>query len=117
MLSRKARLLRAEYIDLRLAQLYPETPVPLDHKDPYTLLIAVLLSAQCTDKRVNEVTPALFKLAGSPGEMVKVPVEKILEIVRPCGLGPQKSKAISELSKILMRKHGGNVPKTLEELE
>ncbi len=117
MLSRKARLVRAEYIDHRLAQLYPETPVPLDHTDPYTLLIAVLLSAQCTDKRVNEVTPALFKLAGSPGKMAKVPVEKILEIVRPCGLGPQKSKAISELSKILMAKHGGQVPQTLEELE
>lgn len=117
MLSRKARLLRSKYIDARLAELYPETPVPLDHKDPYTLLVAVLLSAQCTDKRVNEVTPALFRLAAAPEKMAKVPVAKILEIVRPCGLGPQKSKAISELSKILVEKHKGQVPRTLEELE
>lgn len=117
MLSRKARLERASYIDRRLAKLYPETPVPLDHKDPYTLLIAVLLSAQCTDKRVNEVTPRLFQLADRPDKMaLKTPAE-ILEIIRPCGLGPQKSKAIQGLSKILMEKHKGRVPETLEELE
>lgn len=117
MLSRKERLKRAADIDRRLAKLYPETPVPLDHKDPYTLLIAVLLSAQCTDKRVNEITPALFRLADQPAEMAKVSVEEVLAIVRPCGLGPQKAKAIVELSKILMDKFGGRVPETLEDLE
>ncbi len=117
MLSRKARLERAKYIDRRLAKLYPETPVPLDHRDPYTLLVAVLLSAQCTDKRVNEVTPALFRLANRPEEMSKKTAAEILEIIRPCGLGPQKSKAIQGLSKILVAKHAGQVPQTLEELE
>ncbi len=117
MLSRKARLERARYIDRRLAELYPETRVPLDHKDPYTLLIAVLLSAQCTDKRVNAVTPRLFQLADRPADMsLKTPAE-VLEIVKPCGLGPQKSKAIVLLSQILMEKFGGEVPSTLEELE
>ncbi len=117
MLSRKARLERAQYIDRRLAEMYPETPVPLDHKDPFTLLIAVLLSAQCTDKRVNEVTPHLFQLADRPADMaLKTPAE-VLEIVKPCGLGPQKSKAIVSLSQILMEKFGGEVPRTLEELE
>ncbi len=117
MLSRKARLKRAEEIDRRLAKLYPETPVPLDHKDPYTLLIAVLLSAQCTDKRVNEITPALFKLASRPQDMAKKSVAEVLSIVRPCGLGPQKAKAIVGLSKILIDKFSGEVPRTLEELE
>ena len=117
MLSRKARLERAKYIDQRLAKYYPETPVPLDHKDPFTLLIAVLLSAQCTDKRVNEVTPALFRLADRPALMAKKTPAEVLEIVKPCGLGPQKSKAIVGLSKILMENFKGEVPKTLEELE
>src|SRR6478736_6365005 len=93
---------RAAHVDRRLAELYPETPIPLDHRDPYTLLVAVLLSAQCTDARVNTVTPALFDLADTPQEMAKVPVEKIKEIIRPCGLSPRKSQAIHELSKILV---------------
>ena len=117
MLSRKARLERAKYIDQRLAKYYPETPVPLDHKDPFTLLVAVLLSAQCTDKRVNEVTPALFRLADRPEAMARKTAAEVLEIIKPCGLGPQKSKAIVGLSKILIEKFDGKVPKTLEELE
>lgn len=116
-LSRKKRLERAKVIDQRLAKLYPETPVPLDHKDPFTLLIAVLLSAQCTDKRVNDVTPALFHLADSPQSMAEQSVEDVLSIIRPCGLGPQKAKAIVGLSKILVEKFSGRVPQTLEELE
>jgi len=108
---------RAAFIDRFLAELYPETPVPLDHKDAYTLLVAVLLSAQCTDKRVNEVTPALFALADNPEAMAQVPVEKIQEVIRPCGLSPQKARAISQLSKILVEKHDGQVPRTFEELE
>jgi endonuclease-3 len=108
---------RAAFIDQRLAELYPETPVPLDHKDAYTLLVAVLLSAQCTDKRVNLVTPALFALADNPAAMARVPVEQIQAIIRPCGLSPQKARAISQLSQILVDKHGGSVPKTFEELE
>jgi endonuclease-3 len=108
---------RAAYVDRRLAELYPETPVPLVHKDAYTLLIAVLLSAQCTDKRVNEVTPALFAVADNPASMSRVPVERIQEIIRPCGLSPQKAKAISRLSQMLVELHGGQVPRTFEELE
>jgi endonuclease-3 len=108
---------RAAFIDQRLAELYPETPVPLDHTDAYTLLIAVLLSAQCTDKRVNLVTPALFALADNPAAMARVPAEQIQAIIRPCGLSPQKARAISQLSQILVTKHGGAVPKTFEELE
>jgi endonuclease III len=108
---------RAAFVDRRLAEIYPETPVPLDHKDAYTLLIAVLLSAQCTDKRVNLVTPALFALADTPQKMATVPVEKIQAIIRPCGLSPQKAKAISGLSRILIEQHGGQVPRTFEELE
>ncbi|MDP4849373.1 MAG: endonuclease III, partial [Verrucomicrobiales bacterium] len=92
---------RSAYVAATLEELYPETPIPLDHRDPYTLLIAVLLSAQCTDARVNTVTPALFDLAETPQAMALVPVEKIREIIRPCGLSPRKSVAISELSKIL----------------
>jgi endonuclease-3 len=101
----------------RLEELYPETPIPLDHKDPYTLLVAVLLSAQCTDERVNQVTPALFELADNPQDMAQQPVEKIQQIIRPCGLSPRKSKAISELSKILIEQHGGEVPQDFAALE
>lgn len=108
---------RAEHLHRRLEELYPETPIPLDHSDPYTLLIAVLLSAQCTDVRVNLVTPALFALADSPQEMAMVPVEEIRAIIRPCGLSPRKSAAISELSKILIEKHGGEVPADFDALE
>lgn len=108
---------RADFIVRRLEELYPETPIPLDHRDAYTLLIAVLLSAQCTDVRVNQVTPALFDLADNPQEMSKVPVEKIQAIIRPCGLSPRKSKAISELSKILIKEHQGKVPADFEALE
>ncbi|MGA0332527.1 MAG: endonuclease III domain-containing protein, partial [Kiritimatiellia bacterium] len=108
---------RAELIDRRLQELYPNPPIPLDHRDAYTLLIAVLLSAQCTDLRVNQVTPALFRLADTPEEMVKVPVERIRELIRPCGLSPRKSKAVSELSRILLEKHGGKVPEDFDELE
>ena len=108
---------RADHLLRRLEELYPETPIPLDHKDPYTLLVAVLLSAQCTDVRVNQVTPALFALADNPRDMMRVPVEKIREVIRPCGLSPRKSAAISELSKILVEKHGGEVPQNFEALE
>ena len=108
---------RAAWIDRRLAELYPETPVPLAHRDAFTLLIAVLLSAQCTDKRVNEVTPALFALGDSPDKMARVPVEKIHAIIRPCGLAPAKSKNISALSRLLLERHAGEVPRTFEDLE
>ncbi|MGB2560454.1 MAG: endonuclease III [Akkermansiaceae bacterium] len=108
---------RADYIVQRLEELYPETPIPLDHKDAYTLLIAVLLSAQCTDIRVNQVTPALFDLADNPYDMARVPVEDIKAIIRPCGLSPRKSKAISELSQILIDQYGGEVPADFEALE
>lgn len=108
---------RADHLRTRLAALYPETPVPLDHTDAFTLLVAVLLSAQCTDVRVNQVTPALFKLADNPRDMMRVPVEKIREIIRPCGLSPRKSAAISELSKILVEQHGGEVPADFAALE
>lgn len=108
---------RADHLLRRLEELYPETPIPLDHKDAYTLLVAVLLSAQCTDVRVNQVTPALFALADNPRDMMRLPVEKIREVIRPCGLSPRKSVAISELSKILIEKHGGEVPQNFEALE
>jgi endonuclease-3 len=108
---------RADFIAKRLEELYPETPIPLDHKDAYTLLVAVLLSAQCTDARVNQVTPALFELADNPYDMAQVPVEKIRAIIRPCGLSPRKSKAISELSRILVEQHGGKVPMDFKALE
>jgi endonuclease III len=108
---------RADHLLRRLHELYPETPIPLDHTNPFTLLIAVLLSAQCTDVRVNLVTPALFKLADNPRAMMKVPVEKIKSIIRPCGLSPRKSAAISELSKILIAQHGGVVPQDFDALE
>lgn len=108
---------RATFIQHRLAQLYPAPPVPLDHTSPYTLLVAVLLSAQCTDVRVNLVTPHLWKLAKTPAEMAEVPLAEIERIVKPCGLGPQKAKAIKELSRLLVEHHGGEVPASLEELE
>jgi endonuclease III len=108
---------RAEYLLDRLDQLYPETPIPLDHKDPYTLLIAVLLSAQCTDVRVNQVTPALFALADHPQAMKDVPVEEVKAIIRPCGLSPRKSQAIVELSRILVESFGGIVPQDFAALE
>ena len=108
---------RAAWIDGRLAELYPETPVPLDHTDAFSLLVAVLLSAQCTDKRVNLVTPHLWKLANTPAAMMHVPVAEIQRVIRPCGLSPQKAKAIAGLSKILVEKHGGQVPRTFAELE
>jgi endonuclease III len=108
---------RAAYIARWLAELYPATPIPLDHRDPYTLLVAVLLSAQCTDKRVNLVTPHLWSLADNPAAMARVPVEKIQAVIRPCGLSPQKAKAISGLSRLLLERHGGEVPQTFAELE
>lgn len=108
---------RAARIVERLEALYPETPVPLDHRDPYTLLVAVLLSAQCTDARVNQITPKLFARADSPEEMMLVPVEEIREIIKPCGLSPRKSVAIAELSRLLVDHHGGEVPADLEALE
>ena len=108
---------RAAYIQNRLQQLYPETPIPLDHRDPYTLLIAVLLSAQCTDVRVNRITPLLFARADTPLDMVKLTVEEIKEIIRPCGLSPMKSKGIAGLSKILLNEHGGEVPADIKALE
>ncbi len=108
---------RVEFIVTRLEELYPETPIPLDHTDAYTLLVAVLLSAQCTDVRVNQVTPALFALASTPEAMVRVPVEAIKAIIRPCGLSPRKSQAISDLSQLLIDRHGGEVPADFEALE
>ena len=96
---------------------FPNPPVPLGHKDNYTLLIAVLLSAQCTDERVNKITPLLFSKADNPKDMLRLNVEEIREIIKPCGLSPRKSKAIYELSKILINKHGGKVPDSFEELE
>ena len=108
---------KAKYIIDELEKLYPETPVPLDHKDPFTLLIAVLLSAQCTDERVNKITPALFELADNPFDMSKQDIEEIRLIIRPCGLSPRKSKAIWELSNILVDKYNGAVPKEIELLE
>lgn len=108
---------RAAFVAKRLAELYPETPIPLHHTDAYTLLVAVVLSAQCTDKRVNEVTPALFRLARTPERMARLTVDAINVIVRPCGLAPFKAKAILGLSRILVEMHGGKVPRTFEELE
>ncbi len=105
------------FIISELEKLYPKTPVPLDHKDSYTLLVAVLLSAQCTDKRVNMITPALFRLADNPFDMSKQNVEDIRLIIRPCGLSPRKSKAIHGLSQILVEKYNGEVPKELHLLE
>lgn len=108
---------RAQLVLERLNRLYPETPVPLDHSNHFELLVAVLLSAQCTDERVNQVTPALFKLGNSAEIMQHVPVDEIYKIVRPCGLAPQKSNAISNLSKILVEKYNGQVPEDMDALE
>ena len=105
------------YISKELQKLYPETPIPLDHDSIYTLLIAVLLSAQCTDVRVNQVTPELFKLANNPFDMSLVDPDEIRKLIRPCGLSPKKSKAIAELSKILCEKYEGQVPESFEALE
>lgn len=108
---------RVAYIAQKLHSLYPKPPVPLDHHDPFTLLIAVLLSAQCTDERVNQVTPDLFALADNPTDMAKLTAEQIRKIIRPCGLSPQKSKAIQRLSEILLEEHAGEVPQDMEALE
>lgn len=108
---------KAAFVTDTLQRLYPEPVVPLDHKDPYTLLVAVLLSAQCTDKKVNEITPLLFARADTPQRMVRLDPDEIRAIIRPCGLSPAKSKAIHGLSRILLDKHDGEVPRTLEELE
>ncbi|EGG94089.1 Endonuclease III [gamma proteobacterium IMCC1989] len=108
---------RAAYILEKLESLYPEPPIPLDHKDPYTLLVAVLLSAQCTDERVNKITPLLWQLADNPFDMAKVPIEEIKAVIRPCGLSPQKSKAISVLSQMLVNQYDGEVPVDMDALE
>lgn len=108
---------KADQIALILDQLYPEVPVPLDHHDPYTLLVAVLLSAQCTDKRVNQVTPDLFDFADNPVDMMQRDADDIRAIIRPCGLSPRKSKAIKELSRIIVEEHGGEVPQSFAALE
>ena len=113
----RTRRERATWIAQKLEHLYPQTPIPLDHKDPYTLLVSVLLSAQCTDVRVNQVTPRLFALADNPTAMARLTVDEINAIVRPCGLAPRKARAISELSLILLEKHGGQVPASFEALE
>lgn len=105
------------YVNKRLEELFPQTPVPLDHTNAFTLLIAVLLSAQCTDERVNKITPALFKLASNPFDMIKLTVAQIEAIVKPCGLAPRKAKAIYDLSHILINKHKGEVPESFEFLE
>jgi endonuclease-3 len=108
---------RAQIVHRRLDELYPTTDIPLDHADPYTLLVAVVLSAQCTDKMVNRVTPDLWKLADTPEAMSRVAVDRIQAIIRPCGLSPQKAKAISGLSRILVEEHAGQVPQDFEALE
>jgi endonuclease-3 len=108
---------RIEFINRRLDELYPDPPVPLDHQDAFTLLVAVLLSAQCTDERVNQVTPSLFELADNPFEMAGHSADTIREIIKPCGLSPQKSKAIRRLSEILIDEHGGEVPQDFDALE
>ncbi len=108
---------KVEYIIRTLNELYPEVPIPLDHKDPYTLLIAVLLSAQSTDVRVNQITPLLFEVADNPYDMIKLSVEEIREIIKPVGLSPMKSKGIHGLSRIIIEKHNGKVPASFEALE
>jgi endonuclease-3 len=107
----------ADYVRIELEKLYPETPIPLDHTDSFTLLIAVLLSAHCTDARVNTITPHLFKRANNPFDMIKLSIEEIREIIKPCGLSPAKSKAIFNLSHILINEHKGEVPASFESLE
>ncbi|MGC6455472.1 MAG: endonuclease III [Coraliomargaritaceae bacterium] len=108
---------RVAYIRQHLAGLYPDPPVPLDHKDPYTLLVAVLLSAQCTDERVNRITPSLFALADTPEAMCALSVDEIHKVIRPCGLAPMKSKGIAGLSRILVDQYGGQVPEDMNALE
>ncbi len=108
---------RADFVALELARLYPETPVPLDHTDAFTLLVAVVLSAQCTDKKVNEVTPALFAVGGDPARMAALGVPRVHRLIRHLGLAPQKSKALVGLSRMLLDLHRGEVPRTFEELE
>ena len=108
---------RAQIVLKILNKAYPKTPIPLDHKDNFTLLVAVLLSAQCTDERVNQVTPKLFKIASNPQKMSKLSQNQIYKIIKPCGLGPKKSKAIKELSSILLKKFNGNVPNNFKDLE
>ncbi|OAB78145.1 endonuclease III domain-containing protein [Cochleicola gelatinilyticus] len=108
---------KVEFVIEKLNEIYPEIPIPLDHKDPYTLLIAVLLSAQSTDVRVNKITPLLFEVADNPHDMIKLSVEEIREIIKPVGLSPMKSKGIHGLSKILIEKHNGQVPVSFEALE
>lgn len=108
---------KVQFVIDTLEELYPEVPIPLDHSDPYTLLIAVLLSAQCTDARVNKITPLLFQVANTPYEMAKLTQEEIAAIIRPCGLTPMKSKGIKELSHILIDKYNGEVPADFEALE
>lgn len=108
---------RAKFVINTLKEFYPTIPIPLDHKDPYTLLIAVLLSAQCTDVRVNQITPILFAKADNPYDMVKMTVEEIREIIKPCGLSPMKSKGIYGLSKMIIELHDGKVPQSFEALE
>lgn len=108
---------KAEAIGQILDKLYPETPVPLNHVDPYTLLVAVMLSAQCTDARVNQITPILFAEAGDPAAMVALGADKIRDIIRPCGLAPAKSRNIHTMSALLLERHGGKVPDTFSALE
>jgi endonuclease-3 len=108
---------RAEIVQERLADLYPDTPIPLDHRDEFTLLVAVLLSAQCTDKKVNEITPALFEAADTPQAMWDLGESAILKIIRPLGLSKQKAKNIAKLSQIIVEKHAGQVPESFEQLE
>lgn len=108
---------KVRFVIDKLEELYPETPIPLEHKDPYTLLVAVLLSAQCTDARVNQITPLLFSRADTPQDMIQLDVDEIREIIRPCGLSPRKSKAIYGLSNIILDQHQGEVPQNFEDLE
>lgn len=108
---------KAAFAAEKLAELYPRTTIPLDHEDPFTLLVAVVLSAQCTDKKVNEITPMLFAKARTPQRMMKLRVEEIQDIIRPCGLSPMKSKGIHGLSKIIVEEHGGKVPQSFAALE
>lgn len=108
---------RADFVRQKLSEIYPTVPIPLDHKDAYTLLIAVLLSAQCTDARVNQITPILFARADNPYDMVKMNVEEIREIIKPCGLSPMKSKGIHGLSQILIEQYDGKVPQSFGALE
>lgn len=108
---------KVQYIIDQLEETYPEVPIPLQHHDPYTLLVAVVLSAQCTDERVNKITPYLFEVADNPYEMAKLEVEEIANIIRPCGLTPMKSNGIKKLSEIIVEKHNGEVPATFEDLE